>query len=43
MPAGLVVEAGNRGIAIYTLHLKTASGKANHTVPRGAPVPILPL
>lgn len=27
----LRLEAGNRGIAIYTLHLKTASGKANHT------------
>lgn len=26
----LRLEAGNRGIAIYTLHLKTASGKANH-------------
>ncbi|WP_333495249.1 vWA domain-containing protein [Kluyvera sp. CHPC 1.251] len=26
----LRLEAGNRGIAIYTLHLKTPSGKENH-------------
>ncbi|SUC49129.1 Uncharacterised protein [Plesiomonas shigelloides] len=26
----LRLEAGNRGIAIYTLHLKTPSGKKNH-------------
>ncbi len=26
----LRLEAGNRGIAIYTLHLKTPSGKQNH-------------
>lgn len=26
----LRLEAGNRGIAIYTLHLKTASGKEDH-------------
>ncbi len=26
----LRLEAGNRGIAIYTLHLKTPGGKANH-------------
>ena len=27
----LRLEAGNRGIAIYTLHLKTSGGKDNHT------------
>lgn len=27
----LRLEAGNRGIAIYTLHLKTPGGKDNHT------------
>lgn len=27
----LRLEAGNRGIAIYTLHLKTPGGKNNHT------------
>lgn len=31
----LRLEAGNRGIAIYTLHLKTQSGKDNHAKAEG--------
>lgn len=31
----LRLEAGNKGIAIYTLHLKTASGQADHAKAEG--------